>query len=119
MEKKDKKILNSRIGLTFLKILEERKIIAKGNNAKGIKDHKLVSSLRKLSAASAVDFGTVQKISKGDQGLEFFTLIDLIEALDLNLMEFAKYFISFSEEEVRDYMNLILKERKENSRKKK
>ena len=97
MEKKDKKLLNHRVGLSILKILDERKAIAKENKVKGIKDHKLVSSLRKLSAASAIDFGTVQKISKGDQGLEFFTLIDLLEALNLNLLGFAEIFHSFSE----------------------
>lgn len=119
MEKKDKKILHCRIGLTLLKILEERKLVAKENKTKGIRDHKLVSSLRKLSAASAIDFGTVQKISKGDQGLEFFTLIDLIEALNLDLTGFAKYFASITDEDVKNYMYSIQKERKEHSKKKK
>lgn len=56
--------------------------------------------MRKLSAASGIDFGTVQKISKGYQGLEFFTFIDLIEALDLNLVTFGEYFNSITDNEI-------------------
>lgn len=113
MEQKEKKILHLRVGLTLLKVLEERKNIAKINKVKGVKDHKLVSSIRKLSAASGIDFGTVQKISKGDQGLEFFTFIDLIEALDLNMITFGEYFNSITVQEIKDYQSSIQKSRKE------
>jgi hypothetical protein len=101
MEKKERKVLHLRFGLALLKILNERKNTSKANKLEGIKDHKLVSSLRKLSAASGVDFGTVQKISKGYQGLEFFTFIDLIEALDLDLITFGECFNSISSEDVK------------------
>lgn len=105
MESKDKKILHARFGLALLKILGERKEIAKVNKEKGIKDHKLVSSLRKLSAASGIDFGSIQKISKGYQGFEFFTFIDIIDALDLDIIAFGKYFNLIKDEEVEKYLS--------------
>lgn len=83
MEPKDRKQLHLKLGLTLLKVLEEKKRVHKANKEKHIKNHKLVSSLRKLASTSGVDYGTVQKITKGDQGLEFFTFIDLIDALGL------------------------------------
>lgn len=103
MEAKDKKILHIRFGLTLLKILEERKALAKANKTRGLKDHKLVYSLRKLSAASGIDFGTVQKISKGYQGLEFFTFIDILDALDLNIKTFGEYFYSISDDDIANF----------------
>lgn len=99
MEKKERKILHVRFGLALLKILSERKSTSEANKLEGLKDHRLVSSLRKLSAASGIDFGTVQKISKGYQGFEFFTFIDLLDALDLDLVTFGKYFNSISAQE--------------------
>lgn len=118
MEEREKKILRLKFGFTILKILKERKAIAKSNKSNGIKDHKLISSLRKLSAASGIDFGTVQKISKGDQGLEFFTFIDLIDALDLDIVDFGKYFNSVTEEEIKNYHAEIQKSRKRKEKKK-
>ncbi len=118
MEAKDRKILHIRFGLALLNILNERKEIANANKLAGTKDHKLVSSLRKLSAASGVDFGTVQKISKGDQGFEFFTFIDLIEALDLDMVSFGKYFNSITDQEIRKYQSLIQKSRQDKPLKK-
>jgi hypothetical protein len=118
MEGKDRKILHLRFGLALLKILKERKDTAKENKLEGIKDHKLVSSLRKLSAASGIDFGTVQKISKGYQGLEFFTFIDMIEALDLNMITFGEYFNSITDEEIKSHQAPIQKSKKVNKKKK-
>lgn len=118
METKDRKILHLKFGLALLKILKERKLVAKTNKAEGLKDHKLVSSLRQLSAASGIDFGTVQKISKGYQGFEFFTFIDLLDALNLDLFTFGKYFYSISEEEIKNQQNEILKSKKNLKKKK-
>ena len=118
MENKEKKILHLKFGLTLLKILEERKDVASKNKITGKKDHKLISSIRKLSAASGIDFGTVQKISKGDQGLAFFTFIDLIESLDLNMVTFGEYFNSITNVEIKDYQISIQKARKDRDIKK-
>ena len=119
MDKKEKKILHLRLGLALLKIIEERKEMAKVNKANGTKDHKLVSSIRKLAAASAIDFATIQKITKRDQGLELFTFIDIIEALDLNMVTFGEYFNSITDQEIKDYQASIQKSRKETSKKSK
>ncbi|MBS1738452.1 MAG: hypothetical protein JSS98_17865 [Bacteroidetes bacterium] len=113
MEEREKKILHLKVGLTILKILAERKKIAEANKTKGKKDHKLISSLRKLAAASGIDFGTIQKISKGDQGMEFFTLMDIIEALDLDIVTFGEYFNSISIQDINNYQASIQKSRKE------
>lgn len=119
MERKEKKILHLKFGLALLKILDERKAVAMSNKEKGTKDHKLVSSIRKLAAASSIDYGTVQKISKGDQGFEFFTFIELIEALDLDIVTFGDYFNSITPQEIKDYQVEIQKSRKEKPKKKK
>jgi hypothetical protein len=119
MDLEERKILYLRFGLALLKILAERKEIAESNKAKGIKDHKLISSLRKLAAASAIDYGTIQKISKGDQGLEFFTFIDIIDALELDMVQFSEYFYGISNNELKQYEGLIHKSRKEKASKKK
>ena len=118
MENKEKKILHLKFGLTLLKILEERKDVANNNKITGKNDHKLISSIRKLSAASGIDFGTVQKITKGDQGLAFFTFIDLIESLDLNMLTFGEYFNSITNVEIKDYQISIQKARKDRDIKK-
>lgn len=119
MERKEKKLLHLKFGLAILKILDERKGIARSNKEKGIKDHKLISSLRKLAAASSIDYGTVQKISKGDQGFEFFTFIELIEALDLDMISFGKYFSTITPQEIKEYSVEIIRNRKETPKKKK
>jgi hypothetical protein len=113
MESKERKILQLRFGYALLKILAERKDKSEIDKRNGIKDHKLVSSLRKLAAASGTDYGTIQKISKGDQGFEFFTFFDIIDALDLDLIQFSKYFYSVTDEDVKRYQALIQRSRKE------
>jgi hypothetical protein len=118
MDARERKILHLKFGLALVKIIEERKEVAKANKILGKKDHRLISSLRKLSAASGIDFGTVQKISKGDQGLEFFTFIDLIESLGLDLAAFGEYFYAITDEEVLEYRNSIQKMRKSAKQKK-
>lgn len=119
MDRKERKILQLRFGLALINILAERKATASQNSLKGIRDHKLISSLRKLAAGSGVDFATVQKISKGDQGLEFFTFIDLIEALGLDMVSFGKYFNAITPEEIKEYQLQISQARSAKSKKKK
>ena len=103
MEPKDKQILHKKFGLALLKIINERKEVANANKEKGIKDHQLVSSLRKLAAASGIDFGTIQKISQGHQGLEFFTFMDILDTLELDIVEFGEYFSAIAAENIPEY----------------
>ena len=112
MDLKERKILHLKFGLSLLMILNERKEQARENKKNGINDHKLISSLRKLAAASAIDYGTIQKISKGDQGFEFFTFIDIIDALGLDMSQFSKYFYSISDDAVKQYYSSIINSRK-------
>lgn len=118
MDQKDKKELQLKLGLALLKVVEEKRAVYKANKENHIKDHKLVSSLRKLASTSGVDYGTVQKITKGDQGLEFFTFIDLLDALGLDMIRFGKYFYSITDEELKEYYSNIRKARKENAKEK-
>lgn len=117
MDLKEKKILQLKFGLALLKIIDERKDVAEANKISGVKDHKLISSLRKLAAASAIDYGTIQKISKGDQGFEFFTFIDIIDALNLDLVQFSKYFYAVTDDDLKQYQLSIIRSRKEKSTK--
>lgn len=113
MEKKEKKIEKLRLGLAITKILKENHVKARGNKIAGIKDHKLVSSLRKLAAASGIDYGSIQKISIGDISPEFITVITIIDALDKNLTSFSKYYDSISAKDIMNYQTSIDKARKE------
>lgn len=113
MEEKEKKILKLRLGLAIVKVLKENYVKAKSNKIEGIKDHKLVSSLRKLAAASGIDYGSIQKISTGDISPEFVTVVTIIDALDKTLLLFSKYYDSLSTKEVIAYQASIEKARKE------
>ena len=119
MDSRDKKILHLQFGLTVLNILKDAKTRALENKKHGTKDHKLVSSLRKLAAASGIDYGTVQKISKGDQGFEFFTFMDLLEALGIDIIEFGQHFQKITLEQVKEYQVFIQRSRKEKKKKRK
>lgn len=111
MDRKERKILQLRFGLALIHILDERKAAASKNRKKGIKEHQRVASLRKLSAGSGIEFSTVQKISKGDQGLAFFTFIDLIDALEMDMISFGKYFHAITPDEIKAYQAKILQSR--------
>ena len=109
MEEKEKKILKLKLGLAIVKILAENLAIAKANKEKGTRDHRLVSSLRKLAAASGIDYGTIQKISKGLISPEFVNVIVIIESLDKNLSQFSKYYDSISDRDILDFQLLNTK----------
>jgi|GEM_PF-1156645 len=112
MDDRDKKLLQLRIGLCLVRILEERKKKAATARQRGRKDHRAIDSLRKLAAASGVDYGSVQKISKGDQGMEVFTLMDILEALDLDLASFGQQLNQLTRSEVIQYEAGILRSRR-------
>lgn len=113
MEEKEKKILKLRLGLAIVKVLKENHARAQTNKIEGIKDHKLVSSLRKLAAASGIDYGSIQKISTGEISPEFVTVITILDALDKSLLLFSKYYDNISSKEILAYQGSIEKARKE------
>lgn len=117
MKEKEKDILKLKLGLAIINMLEENKIRANLNKDAGIKDHKLVSSLRKLAAASGIDYGSIQKISKGDISPEFITVVNIVEALGKNLLFFYNHFDTISDKDALAYKVSIEKARKERRKK--
>lgn len=88
MEVKERDDIKLKLGIAIQTIIKENKAKGSENKAKGLKDHRLVDSLRKLAAASGIDFGNVQKISAGKKNAGITTIVALAEGLDLTLSEF-------------------------------
>jgi hypothetical protein len=118
MDNKEKEILKLKLGLAISRIVAENREKAVQNKINHAKDHRLVSSLRKLAAASGIDFGSIQKIVVGQIGPEFVTFIGIIEALNKNLTAFGSYYDSITEVEILNYHTDLEKARKERQKKK-
>ncbi|HSZ87237.1 MAG TPA: hypothetical protein VK787_14495 [Puia sp.] len=113
MENSEKQKIKSKLGITLKKIILENKAIVEANKKAGEKDHKLISSLRKLAAASAVEFAIIQKISSGKKNAETTTLVAIAEGLGMTMVKFFTYFDNISETEIQNSLG-----KKKNSKKK-
>ena len=96
---KEKQYIGYKLGLTILRILENNKIVSHASNQK----HKIVDSLRKLAAASRVEYSIIQKISSAKRNPSFSTIVSLIEGLNLSFSAFASVYDSITDEEVAKY----------------
>ncbi len=103
MNKKDKLATIHRLGLTLQKIIEENK---------KSKSHNAVVSLRKLAAASEVEYSIIQKISAGKKDPQFTTLVSIAEGFDMSLSKFLLYFETISEESSTKALERKIKKKK-------
>ena len=85
MEIKEKKYIKMKFAICLKTLIKENKAKAKENKIKGIEDHKLISSLRKLESSSGISFPIIQKISTGSKNAELTTLVALAEGLDISV----------------------------------
>lgn len=90
MESGEKDDIKLRLGMVVKTIIWENKVISKEN--KGVKDHRLVDSLRKLAAASGIDFGNIQKMSTGLKNPSITTIVAIADGFDITLSEFFSYY---------------------------
>ncbi len=118
INKEDKEFIKLKFGLSLKRIIEENKLKAKENQLQGTKDHKLISSLRKLEAATGLRFATLQQIAAGEVNATCTTIVTIAETLGLSLSQFFSYYDNTSEKEVKDYVAAIIKGKVERSVKK-
>jgi hypothetical protein len=118
MEKKGKPYQRLQLAVCLKKILDENKQTEKTNREKGIKDPRLVTSLRSFESESGISYNIIQGISVGRRDINLTTLLDLIASLRLSFSKFAGLFERVTEEEVRKLMaDIGLTKRKSKIRK--
>ena len=118
MENKEKAIIKSKFGRCIQRIIENNKIAAKEKKLSGVDDHHAVTSLRKLAAASGIEFSIIQKISAGKRNPELSTIVAISDGLGISLSELFLAYQNVSEEELKGNQTIILKSKKLGKKKK-
>ncbi len=90
MEAKEKDNMKRKFAACLMKIINANKLQAKANAEKGIENLDLVTSLRKLAAASGVDYATIQKIATGKKNPAWTTTVLIAEGLGLSMEEWGR-----------------------------
>ena len=93
MESKDKIIIKKRFGKCIQKIIEENKVSSMKNA-----DHASINSLRKLAAASGVEFSIIQKISSGQKNPALTTVVAIAEGFGISLSQLFSYYDAIEED---------------------
>lgn len=91
MTVREKNIYKYRLGLTLLRIIELNKESKTENS---------IVSLRKLAAASGVEYSIIQKISSGQKDPQITTILALVEGMGMAVSEFFSHFEKISEHSV-------------------
>jgi hypothetical protein len=111
----EKELALYRLGLTLLKIIEDNNNSSQSDNQR----HLSINSLRKLAAASSVEYSIVQKISTAKRNPSFTTIINLVDGFNLSLSEFILIYDSIPEGDVVKYKNELARKKMEKIQKKK
>lgn len=101
MKANEKSIVKMKFGLCIQSIIEVNKLKAKENKRNGVKDHRLVTSLRKLAAAADVEFSIIQKIASGNKNPELTTIVSIAEGLGISEASLFAYYSIIHESEVK------------------
>ncbi len=117
MENAEKNIILIKFGLAIQKIISENKSIAKENKLKGKKDHTLITSLRKLSASSGVEYAIIQRTVAGKKNTSLTTIIAIAEGFGISELELFKYYSQVTDQEIKSYQ--VLSKKSKASKKKK
>ena len=83
MEQREKTINRIRLGLALQTLIDQHKRRKEKNS---------VTSLRKLAAASGVEYSIIQKISSGKKDPQFTTLLAIAEGLNISITELLSQF---------------------------
>lgn len=95
MEIKEKSIIKAKFGNCIQKIIEENKIAAKASKQLNSgNDYRAITSLRKLAAASGVEFSIIQKISAGKRNPELSTIVAIADGFGIGLSELFRMYES-------------------------
>jgi len=104
MENVEKIIIRIKFGLAIQKIISENKLIAKENKLKGKKDHTLITSLRKLSASSGVEYAIIQRTVAGKKNTSLTTIIAIAEGFGISEVELFTRYNKVSENEIKTFL---------------
>ena len=96
MEGKDKLFNKYKLGLAIQSIIELNKKSA---------DENAVTSLRKLAAASGVEYAIIQKISTGQKDPQFTTILAIAEGFGIGVSELLSNFEDISDQTVTSKLN--------------
>lgn len=119
VSKEDKEYIKLKFGLCLRRIIESNKSKSQENKLEGIKDHKLISSLRKLEAATGLRFATLQEIASGKVNATCTSIVTIAETLNMSLSQFFAFYDAITEKDVSDYKAELMKAREVRKRKEK
>lgn len=106
MDSKEKLLVRLRLGIAIKKIIEKNRDAAKPGT---------VTSLRKLAAASGVEYAIIQKITSGAKDPQFTTIVALAEGLDISSAALIQAFEQVSDLQVKQAQ--LEKSRRDRARK--
>jgi len=95
-----------RFAVCLNQVIAANKQKAKEKKAKGIEDLKLISSLRKLTANSTVDFATIQKIASGRKNPAWSTVVMIVEGLNMTMEEWGRRYDAVTEKDIMAFKKL-------------
>lgn len=113
MEQSEKLAIKAKFGLCIQKIIAENKLIASQKQEAGEKEHRLITSLRKLAASSGIEFSIIQKIAAGRRNPELTTIIGIAEGLGISEEELFSRYKKVLESEIKNILILGQKPKKE------
>ena len=119
ISKDEKEYIKLKFGLCLKRIIAGNKSKFQENKLEGIKDHKLIPSLRKLEAATGLRFATLQEIAAGKVNATFTSIAVIAETLNMSLSQFFSYYDAITEKDVSDYKAELNKAKEERKKKKK
>lgn len=88
MDNREKILSKIKLGLALKEILSENASSPSSNS---------ITSLRKLAAASEIEYSIIQKISTGQKDPQFTTLLSIADGLGISLQEILKKFENISD----------------------
>ena len=121
ISKEEKEYIKLKFGLCLKRIIEGNKSKSQENRLEGIKDHKLIPSLRKLEAATGLRFATLQEIAAGKGNATCTSIVTIAETLNMSLSQFFSHYDAITEKDVSDYkaeLNKAREDRKSKGKKK-
>ena len=101
MGKGENENIKLRLATVFRKILNERKVISKDNETKGIEDLKHIDNMRQLESSSGSSFTIIQRTLAGKRDIQFTTLLTLIDALGITFSQFADLYDALTKDDIK------------------
>lgn len=101
MTSQEKDILKVRLGLAIQMKVEENKLIAQKNKERGIDNHLVIDSLRKLESSSGIPYASIHLTVSGTKNASFTTIWAIAEGLGMKLDDFFEnYYYKIPDSEV-------------------